>query len=35
VAWTDRPQSTFHPLRDGLASFSAVLQMQRQMRCVA
>jgi len=35
VAWTDRPESTFHPVRDGLSSFSAVLQMQSHMRCVA
>jgi dolichyl-phosphate beta-glucosyltransferase len=29
VAWTDGGASTFHPVRDGLASFSAVLQMHR------
>jgi glycosyltransferase involved in cell wall biosynthesis len=29
VAWTDDARSTFHPVRDGLASFGAVLQMQR------
>lgn len=29
VAWTDGPQSTFHPIRDGVASFASVLQMHR------
>ncbi|WP_298253437.1 glycosyltransferase [uncultured Arthrobacter sp.] len=29
VSWTDGPASTFRPIRDGLASFGAVLQMQR------
>jgi dolichyl-phosphate beta-glucosyltransferase len=29
VAWSHAGQSSFHPLRDGIASFSAVLQMQR------
>jgi glycosyltransferase involved in cell wall biosynthesis len=29
VAWTDDPQSTFHPLRDGLASFASVFQLYR------
>ncbi|MGM7777458.1 glycosyltransferase [Arthrobacter sp. KNU-44] len=29
VAWTDGPGSTFHPLRDGISSFAAVLQMNR------
>jgi dolichyl-phosphate beta-glucosyltransferase len=29
VAWTDGADSTFHPLRDGIASFTAVLQMHR------
>ena len=29
VAWTDDPRSTFHPLRDGLASFASVFQMYR------
>jgi dolichyl-phosphate beta-glucosyltransferase len=29
VAWTDDTRSTFHPVRDGLASFGAVLQMYR------
>lgn len=29
VAWTDGPGSTFHPLRDGIASFASVLQMYR------
>jgi dolichyl-phosphate beta-glucosyltransferase len=32
VSWTDQPQSTFHPLRDGPASFTAVLQMQRRAK---
>lgn len=30
VAWTHGGQSSFHPLRDGVASFGAVLQMQRR-----
>lgn len=29
VAWTDGPASTFRPVRDGIASFSTVLQMPR------
>ena len=29
VAWTDGAESTFHPIRDGIASFASVLQMQR------
>lgn len=29
VAWTDGPQSTFRPIRDGVASFASVLQMHR------
>jgi hypothetical protein len=29
VAWTDGAASTFRPLRDGLASFSAVWQMNQ------
>lgn len=29
VAWTDGDGSTFHPFRDGIASFGAVLQMHR------
>jgi glycosyltransferase involved in cell wall biosynthesis len=29
VAWSDAASSTFHPLRDGLPSFGAVLQMRR------
>ncbi|MBV9162165.1 MAG: glycosyltransferase [Pseudonocardiales bacterium] len=29
VAWTDDGRSTFHPVRDGIAAFDAVLQMQR------
>jgi dolichyl-phosphate beta-glucosyltransferase len=29
VAWTDDTRSTFRPVRDGLASFGAVLQMPR------
>lgn len=29
VAWTDGAESSFHPLRDGMASFAAVLQMHR------
>jgi glycosyltransferase involved in cell wall biosynthesis len=29
VAWTDGAGSSFHPLRDGWASFGAVLQMHR------
>jgi dolichyl-phosphate beta-glucosyltransferase len=29
VAWADDARSTFHPVRDGLASFGALLQMQR------
>lgn len=29
VAWTDGAASTFHPLRDGIASFASVLQMHR------
>jgi len=29
VAWTDGVQSTFRPIRDGLASFGAVFQMQK------
>lgn len=29
VPWTDSPSSTFRPIRDGAASFRAVLQMQR------
>jgi dolichyl-phosphate beta-glucosyltransferase len=29
VAWSDGATSTFHPWRDGIASFSAVLQMHR------
>jgi glycosyltransferase involved in cell wall biosynthesis len=32
VAWTDRPQSTFDPVRDGVASFAAVMHMQRRVR---
>ena len=32
VAWTDDARSTFHPVRDGLSSFGAVLQMQRYGR---
>jgi dolichyl-phosphate beta-glucosyltransferase len=31
VAWTDGSESSFHPLRDGMASFGAVLQMHRLM----
>ena len=30
VAWSDASASTFHPLRDGLPSFGAVLQMRRK-----
>lgn len=29
VSWTDDTRSTFHPIRDGIASFGAVLQMAR------
>ncbi|WP_432398731.1 glycosyltransferase [Pseudarthrobacter sp. L19] len=29
VAWTDGTGSTFHPLRDGIASFASVVQMHR------
>lgn len=29
IAWTDDIRSTFHPVRDGLSSFGAVLQMHR------
>lgn len=29
VAWTDGDGSTFHPVRDGVASFAALLQIQR------
>lgn len=29
VAWTDDGRSTFHPVRDGIAAFDAVLQMRR------
>ncbi|RFU22373.1 glycosyltransferase [Geodermatophilus marinus] len=29
VAWSHAGESSFHPLRDGVASFGAVLQMQR------
>lgn len=29
VAWTDGAESTFHPIRDGFASFASVLHMQR------
>lgn len=29
VAWSHAGESSFHPLRDGVASFNAVLQMQR------
>lgn len=29
VAWTDGADSTFHPVRDGIASFVSVLQMHR------
>lgn len=29
VAWTDGPGSTFRPVRDGVASFAAVLQIHR------
>ena len=29
VAWTDGAQTSFRPIRDGLASFGAVLQLQR------
>jgi dolichyl-phosphate beta-glucosyltransferase len=29
VAWTDGADSTFHPVRDGMASFASLVQMQR------
>lgn len=29
IAWTDGAGSTFHPLRDGVASFASLVQMQR------
>ncbi|MGQ1837341.1 glycosyltransferase [Kocuria turfanensis] len=29
VAWTDSPSSTFRPVRDGVASFSAILHMYK------
>jgi glycosyltransferase involved in cell wall biosynthesis len=32
VAWTDAPGSTFHPLRDGLASFRAVFDLRGSVR---
>lgn len=32
VSWTDGPASTFRPVRDGVASFKAVLQMARVAR---
>jgi glycosyltransferase involved in cell wall biosynthesis len=32
VAWTDRAGSTFHPVRDGLASFRAVLALHGGVR---
>jgi glycosyltransferase involved in cell wall biosynthesis len=31
VAWTDNPHSTFRPVRDGVASFAAVLHLYRQV----
>jgi hypothetical protein len=31
VAWTDGVDSTFHPVRDGLASFLSLVQMQRSL----
>lgn len=32
VAWTDRAGSTFHPVRDGLASFKAVIALHGGVR---
>jgi dolichyl-phosphate beta-glucosyltransferase len=29
VAWRDDPRSTFHPVKDGVASFAAMLQLYR------
>ena len=31
VAWTDGPGSTFHPVRDGVASFVSLAQMHRML----
>lgn len=31
VAWTDGVGSTFHPVRDGVASFASLVQMQRML----
>jgi dolichyl-phosphate beta-glucosyltransferase len=31
IAWTDSPDSRFHPIRDGLPSFGAILRMQKAM----
>lgn len=31
IAWTDSPDSRFHPIRDGVPSFGAILRMQRAM----
>ena len=31
IAWTDSPDSRFHPIRDGFPSFSAVLRMQKMV----
>jgi hypothetical protein len=32
VAWTDRAGSTFHPVRDGIASYRAVLALHGDVR---
>jgi len=32
VAWTDRAGSTFHPVRDGIASYRAVLALHGGVR---
>jgi len=32
VAWTDQTGSTFHPIRDGLTSFSAILHLHWKIR---
>ncbi|WP_433292123.1 glycosyltransferase [Pseudonocardia sp. CA-142604] len=31
IAWTDSPDSRFHPIRDGVPSFGAILRMQKAM----
>lgn len=31
VAWTDGVRSTFHPIRDGIPAFAALLQLQRSV----